>query len=373
MRTWLISLITKLLRWWLGRRSAPPLPAAPRSVLIVKPCCVGDVLLTTPLVAAIRGGYPNAEITYAVGRWSQPMVANNPHVDRVLVVPDRWTFGSLLAVGREIRSRRLAIAFVPERSPLLTLLLWLARVPARVGLDSAGRGFAYTHPVSVPSFPIHEADLYNLLASAAGLDQPPHRLFFTPSRSAQATAKQLVDEIARDKPLIVLHPGGGQNPGMTLPRKRWLPGRWAAVADTLARDGSQLLIVGGPGEEDVVAAVRSAMREPAEAIVRRWDWDELGALIKQSSLFLGHDTGMMHLATAVGTPTLAVFGPSDPQMYGPYSDRGAYVWRPTAQSPCFLNGIAVSDCSCAMQCMRNVTTIDVLQAARRLLAGEKVD
>ena len=369
MRTRLISLATRTLRWWFQRAPAPPLPVALRSILIVKPCCLGDVLLTTPLVAAIRAAYPAAQLTYAVGPWARPMVAGSAHINATLTLPDRWTCGSLLATARVLRRRHFDIVFVPDRSPLLTLLTWLAGIPVRVGLDSAGRGFAYTHRAPVPSIVMHEADQYNLLAHVAGLPDPPRRLFFFPSaEQEQAAAAIVAEHRIGDRPLVVLHPGGGQNPGMTLPRKRWFAERWAGVAAELIRtSAARIIIVGGPGDGAAVEAVNRAMPEPAVALVRQWDWGVLGALLRQSDLFLGHDTGMMHVATAVGTPTVAVFGPSDPQIYGPYGEQAVYVWRPTYESPCFYEGIAMPDCPCAMQCMRNVEVGDVLQAACRLL------
>jgi ADP-heptose:LPS heptosyltransferase len=96
-------------------------------------------------------------------------------------------------------------------------------------------------------------------------------------------------------------------------------------------------------------------------------------LLQKSDLFLGHDTGMMHLATAVGTPVVAVFGPSDPQIYGPFGEQSRFVWKPTVQSPCFYNGEVVAECSCAMQCMRNVEVADVVAAVDTLLFGDRVE
>jgi lipopolysaccharide heptosyltransferase II len=368
MRTRLITILVRALGLWFRRRPAPPIPAAPRSVLIIKPCCLGDVLLTTPLVAALRERWPESRITYATGAWSLPMVATSHHIDATITLPDHWTPGSLLATARELRRHTFEIVFVPERSPVFTLLAWLARIPVRVGLDSLGRGFAHTHPVPLPPGVTHEADLYSRLATHIGLD-PPRRLFFFPDESSRESAAALVSQHRADnRPLVAIHPGGGQNPGMTLPRKRWFADRWAAVADALSRrHGAQVIIVGGPGDEEPAQAVADAMHESSIALVRRWNWGELAALIERCDLFLGHDTGMMHLAVAVDTPVVAVFGPSDPQVYGPYGERGAYIWRPTPESPCFYDGAAVPDCPCAMRCMHNVEADGVIAAAEQLL------
>lgn len=378
MRTWLITLLARLLRGLfrrrLGRRVFAPM-INPRNILVVKPCCLGDVLLTTPLVAALRTNYPTAQITYAVRPWARPMVASSPHIDAVLTLPETWTLGALVAVVRELRRRSFDLVCVPDRSPTLTLLMWWAGIPQRVGLDSAGRGFAYTHPVAVTSIVQHEADVYNQLALAMGLPVPPHRLFFFPPPVAQqALSNMLAVPHDPDRRLVVVHPGGGQNPGMTLHRKRWLPERWAAVINALVQDAAaHVLLIGGPGDEAVVEAVAAGVLTSVGMHVMRWDWNVLGALLQQCDLFLGHDTGMMHLATAVGTPTVAVFGPSDPQIYGPYGQHAAYVWRPTPSSPCFYEGVAQPECPCAMQCMRNVQVADVLSAARALLVREQAE
>lgn len=370
MRTSLLTALTRLLGLWFRRASSKTPFESPARVLVIKPCCLGDVLLTTPLVAQLRISFPDAQITYAVGRWSRPMVASNPHIDATLPVPERWTPGATLAFVRALRAGKYDAVFVPERTPLLTLLVWLAAIPRRVGLDSRGRGFAYTHRAPVPPFVVHEADLYSSLATAAGLPPPPRRLFFAPDTTGHTAAAELLAELDDGTgPLIVLHPGGGQNPGMTLHRKRWFPERWAVVADTLiAEQGARVLVVGGPGDEAAAAELERSMRyQPVATLVRRWDWSTLAALIQSSALFLGHDTGMMHLAAAVGTPTLAIFGPSDPQMYGPYGAHGRAIWHPTHWSPCFYDGAALPDCPCNMQCMRNVDADEVVAAARDLL------
>ena len=372
MRTTAITAGSRLLRFVL--RSSGSLIGvarsgiAPSRILLLKPCCLGDVLLTTPLLAALRHGYPEAEITYAVGAWARPMIEGSRHVDEVLTIPDRWTPGSIPVVARELRRRHFDAVFVPERSPLPGLVALLAGIPVRVGLDSRSRGFAYTHPVPLPQTVIHEADLYLLLAKAVGLASGERRLWFFPSADDRREAAKLVAGLGREGPLIVLHPGGGSNPGMVLERKRWLPERWAVVADRLHNQrGARILLVGSADESDLAAAVSAAMEAPSTIVARRWRWGLLAAVIEQAALFLGHDTGMSLLANAVGTPLVVLFGPSDPQLYGPYGSSGRYIWRPTPPSPCFYDGAAPAVCPCAGQCMRNIEPRDVLRMADQLL------
>ena len=372
MRTAAISGTSKLLSLLLRRSHGPA--DSPTSqlnlsrILLLKPCCLGDVLLTTPLLAALRRNYPQSEITYAVGAWARPMIETSRHIDAVLTIPDRWTVGSIPIVARELRKRGFDAVFVPERSPVPGVLTLLAGIPIRVGLDSQGRGFAYTHPVLVPETVIHEADLYLLLAQALGLAPGERRLWFFPTAEDRREAERLLAELPGEGPLVVLHPGGGSNPGMLLERKRWLPERWARVVDTLhAERGARVLIVGSANEASIAAAVGATIRTQAAVMARQWRWGVLAAVIESAALFLGHDTGMSLLANAVGTPHVVVFGPSDPQMYGPYGASGRSVWRPTRQSPCFYNGTAPIVCPCAGQCMRNVEVADVLRAIESVL------
>ncbi|GAC1640207.1 MAG: glycosyltransferase family 9 protein [Herpetosiphon sp.] len=345
------------------------LPAQPRRIVLVKPCCLGDVLFTTPLLRSLRRHFPAAHITYAVGPWSYPMVATNRDVDAGLLLPERWTGGSVTAVVRSLRAARFDLAVVPDRSPLLSFITVAAGIPMRAGLDSAGRGFGYNLRTRVPDGVVHEADLYSLVARSLAIGKVDRCLSFDVAPQARAAAGELAANVLKGRQrLVVLHPGGGANPGMTLARKRWLPSRWASIADRLATTyNAAVLLVGGPGDKDAVAAVQVAMQRPAEALVHRWEWSVLAGLLERADLFLGHDTGMLHLACAVGTPAVAVFGPSDPQMYGPYSEHGVAVWKPTPPSPCFVDGWADPACPCDYQCMRAVSVDDVWQAVQQLL------
>jgi ADP-heptose:LPS heptosyltransferase len=131
-------------------------------------------------------------------------------------------------------------------------------------------------------------------------------------------------------PLVALHVGGGANPGMRLPAKRWEPARWGAVLTRLlaAVPGAQVVLLGGPEDGPAGQAVRGTLPDADQArlhdLVGRTDWDTLGAVVARCELFLGPDTGAMHLAVGVGTPVVAVFGPTDPRRYGP--------WDPTGRS-----------------------------------------
>ncbi len=124
--------------------------------------------MTTPLLAALDAAYPAATITYATGKWAATALANNPHVDRILELPDQWDRAAWRSLVGQLRQRRFDLAVIPERSPLPALAAALAGIPRRVGLDSAGRGFALTDRVSLRGVR-HETDLALDLARTLGI------------------------------------------------------------------------------------------------------------------------------------------------------------------------------------------------------------
>jgi ADP-heptose:LPS heptosyltransferase len=295
--------------------------------------------MATAAIAALRRTLPGAHIALAVGQWSRPAVANNPRLDSLIEAPDMPTAAGYLRLARFIRRGRFGTALVLDRSPLLNLVPFLAGVPVRAGLDSGGRGLALTHPVPCPTNKVrHEVQWYLDVARAPGIPlsvQSVH-LEFYPTEHDRAEAAQVLSAVGEvgdvEAGYVAIHLGGGANPGMHLPAKRWLPERWALIADWLAETYQPtILLLGGPDEADRQAAqsfwsaLFPATRPYVVDLVGRLEWPVMGALIERCNLFLGHDTGAMHLATAVRTPVVAVFGPSDPARYGPWDPSGRSI------------------------------------------------
>ncbi|MGA7733536.1 MAG: glycosyltransferase family 9 protein [Chloroflexia bacterium] len=317
-------------------RGKPLDPADPRlrRVIILKPCCMGDVLMSTPAIAALRRALPDSHIAMAVGGWSRQAVAHNPRLNALVEAPvggesTRWA--DYMKLGRAIRHGRFGTALVLDRAPMLNLAAWLGRASVRAGLDSNGRGLALTHPVACPPEQVrHEVEWYLDVVRALGLHASRDQAFleFYPTEDERREAGRILSEAGvgdEEGGCVALHLGGGSNPGMRLLSKRWQPERWARIADWLVetRDTS-ILLLGGPGKDDREAAdkMKSALFEATAPrvidLVGKLDWGVMAALIGWCELFLGNDTGAMHLATAMRTPVVSVFGPSDPARYGPW-------------------------------------------------------
>lgn len=293
--------------------------------MVVKVCCLGDVLMATPALATLKRRYPAAAIDVAVGPWSRIGLLNNPRIERLvdaetLLGGRRPSAGQLLRVATRIRRGGYDLAVVLERGLYLALLPLLAGVPVRVGFDSGGRGA--THTVGVPVDGVrHEADRYLDCAAAAGATEPVRRMELVPTVAAEAEACAALGAAgSTDEPYALIHPGGGTNPGMLLASKRWPPARFAAIADRLAARGVRPIVVWGPTDREAAHELLTRTGSTAAAL-GEIGLAALAALQRAAGVYIGNDTGPSHMAVAVGAPTVVVFGPSDERRFGPYGWR----------------------------------------------------
>ena len=334
------------------RPSAPggvPFPAGESpSVLVLKPLALGDVLRTTPLLEALRRARPSARVTFAVADYAARALANNPHIDEVLSMgelgtPRRYDASSYLRFARMLRARRFDAALVLDRSPLMALLPYLARIPLRIGLDSRGRGFAHTTRVPIEPDD-HEVSAYLRVGEAAGINAVDVGCHFFPTPQDTEATVRLIEEfgLAEVRPRVIVGPGGGVNPGAVDVSKRWPVERFARVADALvARSGAAIVLVGQPSDASSVASVRDAMRFDAVDLSGQTSFGQLAALIQGGDLFIGNDSAAAQLAACVGTPSVTIFTTTEPWIYGPYAANARWVYEGDPESG--LRGIPSID------------------------------
>ncbi len=375
-RDTVIGAICRLLGMLCGSLTRPPRRgwAAPQRLLVLKPCCMGDVLFTTPLLAAIKAAYPSSHLTFATGAWSATVIVDNPQVDALLAVPSRIGLRGVWEWAGRLRAADFDCVLVPDRSPLLGLLVALAGIQRRVGLDSGGRGFLYTDrvPVKTDDHAIHEAAVYGRVGTAIGAPPVPEQgTAYRPPADAVARVGAMIAERGWQRPLWAIHPGGGVNPGMSLTPKRWPPDRFAALADELlASYGGTALLLGAETDADAVQRVRAAMQCPAVDLSGTLDFATLEAVAHHATLYIGNDSGTTHCALAGGTPTICIFGPTDARQYGLYGGHGMMVVGRVPWSPCFRRGRLACTCG-TIRCMDAVTVEAVRAAADQLLGATR--
>lgn len=311
----------------LTRREIPPA----QRILFILPCCIGDVILATAALKALRRLYPQAHITWAVGSWSKGVIEHHDLLDAILdsgseALPVKSLSGFFRFV-QQIRAGGYHLVVSLVRSPLMSLAVLCSGIRYRAGLDSAGRGFGYSIRARIePTQGRHEAEVYLDVIRALGGDT--HDCWANvPVHHEDMTS---VKGIVSGERLIVLHPGGGHNPGMVMDAKRWPPGHFARLGERLAKQlDADLVLVGGPGDAPIVSSVVQHLSLPYRSFIGTLSFGQLAALAQRAQLYIGNDTGLTHLAAAAGGRTVMILGPSDPARYAPFVPNALALWKPT--------------------------------------------
>jgi heptosyltransferase-2 len=300
-------------------------------IVFILPCCIGDVIMATAALKALRRGYPDAHITWAIGSWSKGVIENHALLNAVLdtgpsALPVK-SFSGFMQMVQQLRAGQFDLAVSLVRSPLMSLAVLLSGIPLRAGLDSAGRGSGYNIRAPIdPNEIRHEAEIYLDVPRVLGLDTADCYANVTVDESLWPA---LTHKLPVEPPYIVINPTGGRNPGMVMDAKRWPPQHFAALAEKLAAQlNAHIILLGGPKDSDIIHAVQSHMNTPAVALVGELSFAEIALLANRSRLYVGNDTGLTHLAAAAGASTAAIFGPSDPKRYAPFAPNALALWKP---------------------------------------------
>ncbi len=296
-------------------------------ILVVKPCCLGDVLMATPALRALNERYPRAEIDVLTTEWSAVALQGNPRITRILRYPDRPKFAMIASLARRLRHEEYDLGISLDRSPVANALLALSGIPERAGIDNKGRGVGLTRRV-VPEPRQHETELY--LAVLATLDVPAQGVEpeYFPGEAARERAQELLPR--SDGPVVVIHPGGAINPGSVMVSKRWPATSFGELASLLGHKlGASVILVGSSSDRPVVETTKDFADLPLLDLCDKLSFQELGAVCAEADLYIGNDSGISHLAGAVGTPTVTIFGPTSPYLYRPLGPH-AIVCAPEA-------------------------------------------
>lgn len=393
---WLVGLADAGLRALTFLRRTPPIEPAvpPKRILLLRLERVGDLLMVLDAIALVRTLAPHAEIDLVVGSWNLPLARLIPEVDSIETLDVPWmargghalSWQALIPRAKAWRENGydLAINFEPDiRS---NLLLALSGAPRLVGFESGGGGAVLSEAVEPDPVAHIAANAMTLVARAfrkTGLEPEASRAGLPPQASRAGLAPQdppaklkIPDEARLHAAELIgrISPGGvtiGIQPAAGRQIKEWDPVRFAEVGSALARTrGAKVVLIGSASDRQALDAVRAAW--PAD--VARIDLPEdtglvvLAAVLERLALFITGDTGPMHLAAAVGTPVLAIFGPSLPTRYAPLSPKSRMVRIDIPCSPCNLMRRPPERCvGHVPDCLAGIESGQVLKAANEML------
>jgi heptosyltransferase-2 len=320
----------------------PSRQSEPKSILLVKTHAIGDVLMTTPALRAIHTQFPDARFTYLTGKWSHEAVKDNPRLHEVIAVSDsdlfERRFVKMAKLVWELRNAKFDRAYIFQPAPEVHRLIQMSGVPQRVGFYH--QDSSHTLTVGVPwsnDDRRYGPDRYlDLVRDTDGEPQGLDLEITIP--------KQAVDEVLQllgDKPhpWIAVCPGGGVNPRQSVPEKRWHADRWAELVERIQPHMGTPIVLGGPGDFYVARDIAMTNDHVVTDAVGQLSLAGSAEVIRRSALCITHDTATMHLAVAVNTPTVAIFGPTDPATLLPYNPRFLTVYLDIDCRPCYWHGI----------------------------------
>lgn len=324
---------------------------------------IGDAVMTTPALMALRAGCPDAEIVLLTNPLVAPLFKHHPAVDRVLVYARKGKHRGLRGfyrMVRELRRENFDAALLLQNAIEAALLTFAARIPYRAGYPTDARRLLLSDPVNLNpgDKTLHHTEYYLTLLRRLGFATPQTSLCLHVTPAELDWARTTLES----NNVIALNPGAAYGSA-----KRWFPERFAAVADTLAqRYGATILLTGGPGEREIGEEIGAFMQSDSINMVGKTDVRQMMALLASSRLLITNDSGPMHVAAAFDVPIVAVFGPTDHTTTSPASETVEIVRKEVDCAPCLLR-----QCPTDHRCMKNITPDDVIAAAIKLL--EKVD
>jgi heptosyltransferase-1 len=329
-------------------------------ILIVKLSAIGDVIHTLPALNAIRAHYPQAAITWLVEEAAADLVVGHRALDRVLISRRKSWVQRLRGAGRWQALKEVANFFKALRDTRYDMVIdfhallksgimvGLARGRRKIGFDKGMQHQEHSYLFLNERIPPVDMEVHALtrglmLINAIGIPTPTVDYDIPFTEADTKAARKLLNHhgIAGIRPLVAI------NPVALWETKLWLNDRFAVLADRLIKNHRvDIVFTGGPADRQIVDTILSMMTMPAANLAGKTRLTQLAALYRQASLLVTTDTGPMHLAAAVGTPVVALFGPTAPWRTGPFGGRHQVIRTAPACSPCFKRQCDEHRCRC---------------------------
>jgi len=327
---------------------------------------IGDAVMTTPAVRAIRKNFPNTEIYILAKPWVVPIFENNPYVNQIVIYDSEGQHKGLigkLRLARDLKRFHFDAVILLQNAFEAALITFLAGIPCRIGYSTDGRGALLTHAIACTSEikKAHQTDYYLSILRGLDLITDGQTLNLEVSKNDETRAReilQLQGLSPKDKWI-------GINPAATYgPAKQWFPDRYAELGDRIHNVlGRPVILFGGPGDQDLGEKIAHLMQHRLVDLSGKTTLGEAMALIKYCELFITNDSGLMHVAAALHVPLIAIFGSTNPETTGPWDPNSRIVRISTECSPCLK-----PDCpENHLNCMKQIDVDMVFQVVKEIL------
>ncbi|HNV23926.1 MAG TPA: lipopolysaccharide heptosyltransferase II [Candidatus Omnitrophota bacterium] len=330
-------------------------------ILVVNVNWVGDVVFSSPVFRSIKEHYPHCHITCLAPQRVRGVLESIPDIDAIIGYDDRTTHRSLVSkikVWVQLFRSRFHLAFLLHGSLSRALLVFLAGIPFRVGYPTKKRGFLLTCRVPLPEETLHRSDYYLRIIEFFGIRVRDRLTYLQVAPDARKKMSRMLEEYGMDQahPRILVHVGANWN------LKRWPLESFTRLIDQLINNLKAKVIIPGTKEDlPLIDMICAPLKNKPWILAGKTDLKELIALISLSDLLITSDSGPLHLASSVGVKTIALFGPTRPEITGPRGKGRSYI----LQHDVGCNKDACYDLTCPNNiCMQRITVKEVLDAMR---------
>ncbi|GAB6099424.1 glycosyltransferase family 9 protein [Halanaerocella petrolearia] len=328
-------------------------------ILIIDLLYLGDLLFATPFFRNLRKNFPQARIDLVANANFAEIIEDNPHLDQVYAYDKGWGLQESWNFAQQISSNNYDLGLNIHGNWRTALLLKLIDPDYSIGYGTKGRGI-FLDKALIPVEEGHMVENYLALLPEIDLevfDQAGQEL------GVNSQALERMKEFLAGAGITAEDRVIGLNTGASWATKRWPQENWVNLADKLQHQGAKVVFFGGPGDIDRVEEIIDKMEEEPIIAAGKTSLKELAALASLCDLFISGDTGPVHVAASVDTPTVAIFGPSDETKYHPYGDNNQLITNEIDCRPC-------GEHECPLEhhrCMADITAEEVFQVLSRLL------
>ncbi|WP_028579145.1 lipopolysaccharide heptosyltransferase II [Desulfogranum japonicum] len=344
-------------------------PANPKRILIRSTNWIGDAVMTTPAVRSIRENFPESEISMLVLPWVADVFKYSPRIDNLLYYDRNGRHNGLKGkwkLGRELAREQFDCAILLQNAFEAALISCIAGIPVRGGYTTDARGLLLSHGVKkAPDIGLkHQVHYYQEMVQGLGLKPSENKLeMFVPEEIQQKARQRLLQltTAQAQRPLIGFNPGAAYGPA-----KRWPAKQFADLARRICMEmDADIAVFGTEADQATASLIGDSVPEPDRILdfTGKTQLIEAIALIQCCSAFVTNDSGLMHVAAALDTPLVAIFGSTDHIATGPFSERAKIIRKDLPCSPC-----KKTDCPKQhLNCLRSISSEEVLVAIQELL------
>ncbi len=341
-------------------------------ILLIKTHAIGDVLLITPAVRALRQRFPEAYLAFLVGRWSGDIIRTNPYLDEVITFEDKIFFQKnwpeIIKLVRLVRNRHFDRAYIFHQSPLIHTLAFLFGIPERVGFTQGWGRYFLTRGL-LPNAPFNRyvtrvfLDLVTSIPEE-GTDPLPELYLTRQSEDFASAFFQKHDLVGKE--VVAVFAGGGKNPAESVRAKCLSLKIFAEIIDNLSLyNRLGVVLIGGPSDRERIGRLKKIVKSPCLDLCGQTNLLETAALINQASLLITNDSAPLHMAVALSTPSISFFGPTSSRALVPDDQIHVTIQSPLNCSPCYNFG-RFPGCPDS-RCLDEITSKNIVDRALQLL------